>query len=1782
MKKIFFLLVSLFINQLIIAQIIPIEEDDDGPAALVPISGANSATINQTKTYSVTTNSGFITSGSWNTNIGIITNQSATSVTIKWTSAGNAALSYIGKNNANLNLQGFYTVTVTAPSAPATPSVPTQGTKNCSGTTLQRSGTPPSGVTWYWQGTLFNGINTSNASSSYLAVSPGRYYIRARNNSTGVWSTASSSTFISTATAGGSTWYADTDTDGLGDPNIFVVNCNQPLGYVANANDDCPDEKGTSSNNGCPTPKNLSNQNYTQTTTYKKAFTVNTLNTALPDDKMEAVQYYDGFGRIKQAIAIRAGGSVTTQNKIVNDWTLNATATPFYNRNGATAENKIINGTTPFGTNDLLWECKPDATSNADGGWNSDYFTIDNTKVYRYTVWVKKNKVGGAAQGRTYHGIQNVNNLNGTANGNPYFKSLLLPDANQWYLLVGVVYPHAYSGTDQGVSGVYDIHGNKIADGTEFKWRSNTTQTRLRDYLYYTTDTSVRQYFWSPLLQKLDGTELSIKDVLERKETLAQEAHIKDIVTHYQYDALGRQTKEYLPYANGNNDYSLRKGNVEKEIQNYYLQKYEDDFSGITNPEQVNAYAEKVYEASPLNRLLETAAPGAAWKANVVADTDHTTKLGYAVNTATNTIEKIKWFKVTLSSSFNPSLTINTSPAYYPLRSLYKIVTKDENWTATSGKLHTTEVFKNKFGQTILKRTFAKIGNTITPHDTHYVYDVYNNLTYVIPPKVTIEPGVSNTELNELCFQYRYDKYNRLIEKKLPGKGWEYIVYDKIDRPVMTQDTNLDAQNKWLITKYDALGRVAYTGYQSNSSSRASLQIAVDHPTTYTQYEQRQTTARSLGGASIYYTSTAIPQGVTRIYTVNYYDTYIDLPTGLTNSVTTSYGQTSTTNTKSLSTVSKERIIGTNYWITTVTYYDEKARPIYVYTKNEYLKTVDIIESKLDGFTGKVLETKATHKKTGKADLKIIDRFNYDHMDRLVNQTQQINNQEAEGIVKNNYDELGQLESKYVGNSVSSEYKDVTSGLTISNNVITKTGATGWSHGLATKQDFLQDGYVEFIAKTNNKNHMVGLSVTNPNASYTTINYAIYCRSNGKVSVYESRVHKGYFGNYTIGDLFKIERIGNKIHYKKNGNTFYISKIVSSGSLLGDISMSDTGAKIKELKIVDNNKGLQKVDYNYNIRGWLTNINNVDNIGIDLFSFKINYNQQEGTEKYDNQYNGNISQTIWRTANVDKTKRDYSYKYDALNRITAATGAATSNYDLNAVTYDKNGNISILVRSGHINNTASVFGFMDALVYSYDNGNKLLNVEERENKNFGFKDGANAGDDFVYDANGNMTRDLNKGIRTITYNYLNLPTKIDFGGGKSITYIYSASGAKMQKKKVDGSTSTTDYAGGFIYENNSLKHFSTPEGYAEKNGSSFTYIYQYVDHLGNVRLNYTNVGTRNAPNLQIREENNYYPFGSKHKGYNNGILGNQNDFKYNGKEYQDEVVNGKALDWYDYGARNYDATLGRFFNVDPLADSEMQFDKSPFAYVWNNPLRLTDPDGMHPEMEEPEEDKIRKSWEGNGASNYFELGAGASIGNNGVEGVNKNSYLLSTKLEINSTVTFQPEDGNEKNVNGTQIVETIISRTDKTIQDNMFIFDNITKIFETIIDKNLDIVSNNVSIEKSTTVIGRRGKVLKEMKSPTEFKNIAPSNMSGIHLKSVTQIIDVSKRNGMAVIPLAKENYTAISRYLPTLKLMFMGVVAKQYLNRPSSDYTGQVIYRNQTFTGLKKVPRRKFLRLKK
>ncbi|WP_461587605.1 RHS repeat domain-containing protein, partial [Winogradskyella sp.] len=656
------------------------------------------------------------------------------------------------------------------------------------------------------------------------------------------------------------------------------------------------------------------------------------------------------------------------------------------------------------------------------------------------------------------------------------------------------------------------------------------------------------------------------------------------------------------------------------------------------------------------------------------------------------------------------------------------------------------------------------------------------------------------TELSELCYQYKYDHRNRLVEKKIPGKGWESIIYNRLDQPVMTQDKELKNANKWLVTKYDVFGRVVYTGIKNSTGARTDFQNLLNNNNV--DYETKESVGT--GYMNTYYTSNSFPVSLDEIHTINYYDNYyFDLRGGISE---TAYGVTPITNVKGLATGSKVRVLGTNDWITTVTYYNEESRPIYVYSINDYLDSTDKIKSAL-AFDGTVEETNTIHDKNFHT-IDVKDKYTYDHMNRPTVHTQLLNNAALPEVISNNeYDDLGQLVKKGIGNK-----ENVTS-------------------------------------------------------------------------------------------------------------------------------------------------RLQDVDYEYNIRGWLKRINTINELEGDLFSFEIEYNtpSQSGA---DGLFNGNISQINWQTES-DEVLYSYVYEYDALNRIKGAGfyGQNSNNrYNLSNITYDKNGNILSLTRNGHVvaspdGNIGSHFGVMDQLTYTYEtSSNQLKKVDDSANTTYGFKDGSNTTIEYTYDDNGNMLTDANKGITSISYNHLNLPTSVSLTGG-NITYIYDATGVKQ--KKIVSTGTTTEYAGNYIYENGTLKMFSHAEGYVEPirlgKLSQFNYVYQYKDHLGNVRLTYMdqNQNNKSIPVLEIIEENNYYPFGGLHKGYNKIVSANSNSmarkYKYNGKELEESLGYGM----YEYEARHYDPWTARFVTVDPLAE-DYNF-QTPYAYAANDPVRFIDKLGMGPE-----------------------------------------------------------------------------------------------------------------------------------------------------------------------------------------------------------------------------------------
>ena len=382
--------------------------------------------------------------------------------------------------------------------------------------------------------------------------------------------------------------------------------------------------------------------------------------------------------------------------------------------------------------------------------------------------------------------------------------------------------------------------------------------------------------------------------------------------------------------------------------------------------------------------------------------------------------------------------------------------------------------------------------------------------------------------------------------------------------------------------------------------------------------------------------------------------------------------------------------------------------------------------------------------------------------------------------------------------------------------------------------------------------------------------------------------------------------------------------------------------------------GKDVVLHDYNVRNWPLSIES------DNFKERLCYNVcNNGLCSWRNLYNGNIGAISWQCGNG--IKRAFHFTYNAQNMLTDSgynegdrLNDWQGNYD-ESLSYDKMGNVQSLLRSGLLDDGS--YGLIDNLSYSY-HGNQLLKVDDAAvgpyyQGAFHFVDGADEAVEYEYDANGNMVRDLNKGIISISYDLNNQPRKIEYSDGRNASYVYDAEGNKLSvsynltamssaqpqmpvmqssdvaSANVSNGQKTIDYCGNIIYDGDETMILNDV-GYALYNkDSNLSFHYYLKDHLGNNRVVVSEDG-------EIEQVNDYYPTGAlmaSSKG------GDTQCFKFNGKEL--DRTNG--LNWYDYGARNYDAAIVRWDGMDKLCEKYYPF--TPYGYCKNNFVNAIDLDG---------------------------------------------------------------------------------------------------------------------------------------------------------------------------------------------------------------------------------------------
>jgi hypothetical protein len=513
--------------------------------------------------------------------------------------------------------------------------------------------------------------------------------------------------------------------------------------------------------------------------------------------------------------------------------------------------------------------------------------------------------------------------------------------------------------------------------------------------------------------QYVDGLGRPLQTVIKEGSLETSTGVIADLVTATEYNSFGKEQFKYLPFVSTTADGNFKLDPFQQQAA-YMSAQY-------ATQGETFFYGETKFENSPLNRVDETFAAGNNWSGTAwqaAENNRRSIKIKYWLNTITDNVQK--WDVTSVVNGWGNY----TATAAFAASQLYKNVTVDE---------HGKQVieFKDKEGKILLKKvqlTAVADNGSGSNHSgwlcTYYIYDELNNLRCVIQPEAVKNMSnagnwtLTTTILNEQCFRYEYDDLNRMVMKKVPGAGEVWMVYDARDRLVLTQDTNLRAQGKWMYTLYDFLNRPEITGLWNNTQNRLYHKPLAEMSSNYP----------SLSGQTI--------EELTRTFYDNY--TWLaswgnPLPSSFTSTFnpylqtesnsTWPYPQTPATHsieTIGLATGMRIKVIGTSTYLFTVNFYDNKGRMIQVHTQNT-AGGVDVATTQYTWSGQPLVMVSKTEKASPNAQTSIIvTQMTYDDLWRLTKTEKKLSNTLVNGsamsayktINENQYDKAGQLKKK--------------------------------------------------------------------------------------------------------------------------------------------------------------------------------------------------------------------------------------------------------------------------------------------------------------------------------------------------------------------------------------------------------------------------------------------------------------------------------------------------------------------------------------------------------------------------------------------------------------------------------------------------------------------------------------------------------------------------------------------------------------------------------------------------
>jgi len=798
-------------------------------------------------------------------------------------------------------------------------------------------------------------------------------------------------------------------------------------------------------------------------------------------------------------------------------------------------------------------------------------------------------------------------------------------------------------------------------------------------------------------IQYMDGLGRPIQTVAVKASPTG-----RDVVQPIAYDPYDRETTKYLPYTASvaNSGGAYQSTAIADQLTFYHpagTTSGSQQSNGIVNTE--TPFAVSSLEPSPLSRVVEQGTSGDAWQltgTTGLTETGaghlpgHTVKLVYTTNNSTAFASdsvngfQVRIFNVGINSDWSRYLTPG---GYYAPGMLDVTITKDENWT--SGRAGTTEEYKDKLGHVVLKRTYNYTGGQLQQLSTYYVYDDLGNLCYVLPPLSNPEYMLMNgTTYDNLCYQYWYDYRNRLFRKKLPGKGWEFMVYNTLDQLVMTQDANqrnLPTQ-QWTFTKYDAQGRVIITGIWTDTGVGADNNVDAPNngqlvalqnyfnTTANPKWEApNTTTASGYGGLS-----DPVGQGYPFL-TINYYDGYTF--TGQPGAFTAPSG--ASTMTKGLLTGSRTMVLSTianptpdMLW--KALYYDDLGRNTTDYSQHYLGGTLspynyDVITNSYN-FANQVTATVRQHynvNSTTTAAATIATSYMYDAIGRKVQIWEQLNGGTNVLLSQTDYNEIGQVLDKklYSTNNGSSFWQPVNY----------TYNERGWLLGSTASlfQELMQYNVVNVLGNLNASgqyNGNIAIASWGTGAAPNSLGASVY--------LYDP-LNRLTSGNCTTGNT------ENNISYDVAGNMTGLYRYSNNTLIdnLGNYSYADAGGNpAYQLKSVTDNSG-----NNYGL------VN-----GTTTYTYDLNGNMVTQTNTANTGQNKSISYNLLNLPNVYTLSTGTStFYYDAdgnkLRKVSVIIGTTTSTDYIGGIQYN-NGAISLIqTEEGQIINNGGTYHYEYAL-----------------------------------------------------------------------------------------------------------------------------------------------------------------------------------------------------------------------------------------------------------------------------------------------------------------------------------------------------------------------------------------------------------------------------------------------------------------------------------------------------